>query len=98
MAQESQYQAPCELGSWRALARGAANRDAQLLRRRHIEGGIASAGRNQQLQLGQTRQEAAWERRALPHRAYDLEIPQPFDERVLIRQVVIDYLHVCVRR
>ena len=80
-------QAPGELGGILVAAAGtagAADGDAAILQRRHVERGVAHASGNQQFQLGQAIDDRFRKRRALAHRRDDLGIGERAHHRVLI--------------
>src|SRR5215472_3602849 len=64
-------QAPGKLGGIliaAARTTGTAYGDAAVLQRRHVEGGVAHTGGDQQSQLGQAIDDRFWKRGALAHR------------------------------
>ena len=80
-------QPPGELGGIlvaAAGAAGAAHRDAAILKRRHVERGVAHAGRDQQLQLRQALDDGFRKRRTLAHCRDKLGIGERAHHRVLI--------------
>src|SRR5205814_6347724 len=76
-SRRAEDEAPGELGRILVTAAGsagAAHRDAAVAERRHVERGVAHAGRDQQFQLWQALNYASRERGALAHRRDNLAV------------------------
>ena len=77
VASERQNESQGQLGSRMGEHAGAANEDAAIGRRLHIDRGVAHAGGDEELKLRQALEQRPWERRALAHGDEDLIILEP---------------------
>src|SRR6202048_2154615 len=77
-----------------ADCRRAAHHDAALPRGRNIDGSIARAGRDQELEMRQLLDHRAGKARALPHGADDLKPLQRLDDPVLGSEMRVENLDV----
>ena len=96
MAQKPDDQTPCEFGGGYARGRRPAYRHAPFLRSGEVDRPISHTARHQQLQVGQTLDERAHERRPLAHDANDLEILQSLSDGSLVIDVVLKDLYLYI--
>jgi hypothetical protein len=90
-ARRCHEEAPGELRSRLRRGRRAAHRDAEFPGRGHVDRGVAVTGGDQQLQLGQPRQQRPGKRRALAHDAENLEVLKARDQGVRVGEGVVEY-------
>jgi len=83
-------QAPRELGGRARQPAGAADGDAELPRRVHVDRGVAHAGRHEQLQIGERCEPLGRERRPLAHRDDHLEVREHVAHDAVAEQVVVE--------
>jgi hypothetical protein len=93
-AGKGQDQRPGELGGDAVDAAGAACGNALRLRLSEIEGGIVVAGRDEELQLRQGRQQRRIEGRALAHGHDDVEVLQRLDPLLVCRKILVEDRHL----
>ena len=90
VAKQRQDQAPGQLAGGGAEFPGAGDDDASLQRRIDVDLAAVPATGDQKLEAGKPLQEGARERRALARRDDDVETREAFDQRVLVRQVIVE--------
>jgi hypothetical protein len=91
---DGEDQRPGQLGGAGQVRAGTADGDAALGGRGDVDGDVARAGGDQQLQVRQPLEHAAREGGALAHRDDDVEGLQAPDQRVLIPDVVGELHHL----
>ena len=94
VAHERQDQGPGQLRRSIPNGLGAADDDAPGRRRIEVDGEVAHPGGDQQPQIGQIADQGGRKRRALAHDHDDVEIPQPFGDRVRIGEMVVEHVYI----
>ena len=92
--QDAENQPPGEFRRPLARARSAAHGDAQLGGCVNVERGVPRPRGDEAAQRRQPFQQAARKRRALPHPHHDVKVRQPFGQRILVRQVLLEIRNV----
>ncbi len=98
VADEGQDQAPGQLGGGGPLTAGAGDRDALRGGGGHVDRGVAHAGSDEQLEVGQPGEQGAREGRALAHGHDGFEGREAGRERVFVRDVVAEEVDVAAGR
>jgi hypothetical protein len=95
---EGQDEAKRELRRWIRKRIRTAHDHASLLRSRHVDGGVAPPGGDEQTQRGQPCEQGSRKRRALAHRHDDVEGCEALHEGLLVCHVVAKHADLAARR